>query len=61
MIILALIWISSLIILIAALTDILPENPLKEYRLIVGVGFIAMTGFLGMAYRNIMKKNTNNR
>ena len=55
MIFLALIWISSLIILIIALTDLVPNNPFKDYRLIVGIVFLAMTGFIGMAYRKLLK------
>ena len=55
MITLGLIWISCLIILIVALTDLYPNNPFKEYRLIVGIGFIAITGFLRIAYKQIYK------
>ncbi len=59
LIILALVWISSLIILIVALTDIFPDNPFKEYRLIVGIGFIVITGFIRIAYRQLLKINGN--
>ena len=55
MITLGLIWISCLIILIITLTDLYPNNPFKEYRLIVGIGFIAITGFLRIAYKQIYK------
>jgi hypothetical protein len=55
---LALIWISSLIILIIALTDLYPNNPFKEYRLSVGIGFIAITGFLKIAYKQIFKTSS---
>jgi len=55
MITLGLIWISCLIILIVALTDLYPNNPFKEYRLIAGIGFIAITGFLRIAYKQIYK------
>jgi hypothetical protein len=54
-IILALIWISSLIILIIALTDILPNNPFKDYRLIVGIAFLVLSSFLGFAYQRLIK------
>lgn len=52
---LVLIWISSLIILIIALTDLMPENIFKEYRLVVGICFIAITGFIKIAYGRLMK------
>jgi len=55
MITLGLIWISCLIILIITLTDLYPNNPFKEYRLIVGIGFIAITGFLRIVYKQIFK------
>ena len=55
LIVLALIWISSLIILIIALTDLIPNNTFKNYRLIVGMAFLAITGFIGMAYRRLLK------
>lgn len=55
LIVLALIWILSLIILIIALTDLVPNNPFKDYRLIVGIIFLAMTGFIGMAYRRLLR------
>jgi len=40
----------SLILLIIALTNPAPENPLKEYRIILGIGFIAISGFIRIAY-----------
>lgn len=55
LVLLALIWISSLVILIIALTGLIPNNLFIEYRLIVGIGFIAITGFLRIAYRQILK------
>jgi hypothetical protein len=55
MIFLALIWISSLIVLVIALTDLVPNNPFKDYRLIVGLAFLALTGFIGMAFRRLIK------
>jgi hypothetical protein len=54
-IILALIWISSLIILIIALTDILSNNPFKDYRLIVGIAFLVLSNFLWFAYKRLIK------
>ena len=55
LIVLALIWILSLIILIIALIDLVPNNSVKDYRLIVGIIFLAMTGFIKMAYRKLLK------
>ena len=50
-----LIMIISLSLLFIALTNILPDNPLKEYRLIIGLGFIAISGFIGIAYSKLYK------
>lgn len=47
---LVLIWISCLIILIIALTDLIPDNIFTEYRLVVGICFIAITGLIKVAY-----------
>lgn len=55
LIVFALIWSSSLIILIIALTDLVPNNPFKDYRLIVGMVFLAITGLIGMVYRRLLK------
>lgn len=54
-VVLALIWISSLIILIISLTELVPNNPFKDYRLIVGIVFLAITGFIGIVYRRLLK------
>ncbi len=56
LIFLALIWISSLVVLVLALTDLVPNNPFKDYRLIVGLVFLALTGFIGMAFRRLAKR-----
>jgi len=42
-------------ILIISLTNILPDNPFKEYRFIVGLGFIAITGLLKYGYKKLAK------
>lgn len=55
LIVIALIWITSLIVLIVALTDLIPDNAFQDYRLMVGIIFIAITGFIGMIYRRILK------
>jgi hypothetical protein len=55
LIVIVLIWISSLIILIISLTDLVPKNPFKDYRLIIGIAFLAITGFIRLAYRRLIK------
>jgi len=50
------IWIGSLIILIIALTNLIPDNSFKEYRLIIGIGFLCISGFIGIAYRKLISK-----
>jgi len=51
LILLALIWIAALVVLIVAYTNLVPDNPFVEYRLIVGIGFIVFTGFIRMVYK----------
>jgi len=41
-----------LIVLTIALTDLIPENPFREYRLIIGIGFLTISGFIRNAYKN---------
>ncbi|MBA4411309.1 MAG: hypothetical protein Q8S54_14720 [Bacteroidota bacterium] len=50
------IWIFSLIILIVALTDLIPNNSLKEYRFFIGIGFLTISGFIRQAYKRYIKK-----
>jgi hypothetical protein len=45
-------WMLSLIILVLSLTNLFPDNPFKAYRLIIGIGFISLTGFMRKAYRS---------
>ena len=52
----ALIWISSLIALAAALTGLFPDNQLKKYPIIVGFGFVLVTRLLMKGYRNLIKE-----
>lgn len=57
LILLALVWIAALIILIIALTNQHPDHPFVEYRTIIGITFIALTGFIRIAYtRHKMNK-----
>jgi len=48
-------WFGSLIVLIIALTDILPGNFLIPYRLIIGLAFISFSAFIRIAYRKLIK------
>jgi uncharacterized protein YybS (DUF2232 family) len=49
------IWILSLTVLIIALTDLFPDNIFKNYRLVVGLGFLIITGFIRIAYQKLIK------
>jgi hypothetical protein len=49
------IWIIALLILIISLTDVLPEIHLKEFRLVTGLGFIAVSGFIRLLWNRIVK------
>ncbi len=51
------VWLLSLFILIEAMTVNSPENPFRPHRLIIGVGFIALTGFLRIAYKKTKKQS----
>jgi hypothetical protein len=48
-------WIGTLIVLIIALTVILPGNPLIPYRLVIGLVFISYSAFIRFAYRKLIK------
>ena len=52
-----LVWIFGLIILIIALTNLIPNNPFKEYRLIIGLGFLVISGFIGNLYKKQKKQH----
>ena len=53
LILLALVWIAALAVLIVTYTNLVPNNPFIEYRLIVGIGFIVLTGFIRMVYKRL--------
>ncbi|RAJ26693.1 hypothetical protein LX77_00948 [Gelidibacter algens] len=59
LIIIALVWISALIILIISLTDIYPNTIFKEHRSVVGIGFIVVSGLLKLIYNSFINKNKN--
>jgi hypothetical protein len=54
LIVLATIWIALLVILIMALTDLFHDNVFQNYKLVVGFGFIATTGFIRMANKKLI-------
>jgi len=51
----ALLWLICLGILIVALTDLLPNNPFREYRLLVGIAFIVITRLIRETYKKLLK------
>ena len=51
----ALVWISALVITIISLTNIYPENLFQEYRYIIVIAFIAITGILKPIYNSVIK------
>ena len=59
-IILVFVWISSLVILIIALTNLYPNTIFKEYRSSVGIAFITITGLLKLIYNSIKNKSNTN-
>ena len=42
----------NFVVLVIALTNIIEQNPLKEYRLILGISFIALGGFTRQVCKN---------
>jgi hypothetical protein len=51
-----LVWIASLVILIIALTNLVTVNPFKEYRLIIGIGFLCLSGLIGTVHKKFISK-----
>jgi len=54
-VIVIIVWIFSLITLIVALTDLIPDNSVKEYRFIIGIWFLTISGFIRLAYKKHRK------
>ena len=50
-----LILIIGIVLLVIALTNNSPDNPFKEYRLIIGLGLLCATGFTRIAYKKLYK------
>ncbi len=55
LIILVLIWILCLIILIIGLTNLVSNSIFKDYRLVVGIGFILVSGLLKTIWSKFSK------
>jgi hypothetical protein len=45
-----LLLIANFVALVIALTDIIPESPLRDYGFIIGLSFIVIGGFMRQAY-----------
>lgn len=60
LIIFALVWIASLVILIIALTNLYPDSIFREYRSSVGIAFITITGLLKLLYNAVNKESNAN-
>mgnify|MGYP006127905049 CR=1 FL=1 len=56
LIFIGLVWISVLITLIISLTNLYPNNIFREYRLIIGIAFITITGLLKPIYNSVINK-----
>jgi hypothetical protein len=50
-----LIFITGVIILAIALTNNSPENTLKEYRLVIGIGFLCVSGIIRIVYKKLYR------
>lgn len=48
------------LVLVVALTNFIPNNPFREYRLELGLGFIVLAGFARQICKNCREKNEQN-
>lgn len=55
LILLAITWIVFFTILIIALTDFFPDNIFQNYKLVAGISFLAITGFIRVIYQKLIK------
>lgn len=55
LILLVITWIVFFTILIIALTDFFPDNIFQNYKLVVGISFLAITGFIRVIYQKLIK------
>jgi len=53
LILLVLVWIVALVVLIVALTNQHPDNPFIEHRIIVGIGFIVLSGLIRIVFKRL--------
>jgi hypothetical protein len=53
----ALIWAVFLLMLIMALTDLFSENVFQSYKLVIGFGFITVTGLIRMVNKKLITPN----
>lgn len=51
-----LVWITNLVVLIIALTDVVPNNPFKQYGFVIGLGLVTITGLMRIEYRRKKKQ-----
>lgn len=59
LIVIALIWVLSLIVLLVSLTDLYPINLLVENRFVIVILFISITGALKPIYNSVINKDNN--
>ena len=52
------IWIVTLLMLIISMTDFVPDNPLIEFRTILGVAFLTITFMVAFVYRKSKKQQS---
>ena len=52
---LGLLLVANFIALVIALTNIWPDNPLKEHRLLIGIAFIVFGGLMRQALKRKSK------
>ncbi len=51
----AVIWICSISLLVISLTNLLPDNRLQGYKILLGLIFILISGLIGIGYRTLYK------
>ena len=51
------IWIVTLLMLIISMTAFVPDNPLIEFRTILGVAFLTITFMVAFVYRRVRNSN----
>lgn len=59
LIVIALIWVLSLIVLLVSLTDLYPINLFVENRFVIVILFISIAGALKPIYNSVINKDNN--